>query len=293
MNNPTRLNPECIRCLIKGRIDHCPEGATKEEQIDYMQKILSLIANAPKHYSAPVVTRDVNHLVKEMFGVEDDYKETKRYFNSLMLSKEGRMMQEIAVSEDELKLALRFAMMGNYIDFGALESVDEDKLEEFLVSAKDIEIRESEYDSLRDDILKAQKIVYLTDNCGEIVTDKMLIQVMKRMNPTGQITVIVRGTDVINDATMEDAKQVGLTDLVTVVGNGSDIAGTWLDDLSVEARNLVETADMIIAKGQGNFETMYFCGFNVYYVFMCKCEMFAERFQVPRFSGMLVNDRNL
>lgn len=293
MSKPIRLNPECIRCLVKGRMDSPPEGVTKEKQIEYMQKLLGLIANAPKDMSAPVVVRDVEALEKEMFGLEKDYTDIKIHFNNLMLSKEERMMRELKDSEDSLKLAVQFAMMGNYIDFGAFQSIDEDKLEGFLQGAKNIELRQNEYDNLKEDLEKAKRILYLTDNCGEIVTDKILVRIMKKMNPDAELTVMVRGAKVLNDATMEDAVQVGMTEIARVVGNGSNIAGTWIPDLSLEARQLMSEADVIIAKGQGNYECLQMWGYNVYYIFMCKCDMFAERFGVEKFTGMLVNEKNI
>ena len=104
---------------------------------------------------------------------------------------------------------------------------------------------------------------------------------------------IVRGAPVHNDATLEDARQVGLDRLVPVYHNGTDIAGTCLHRIAAEVKEKLEGADVILAKGQGNFETLRYCRKNVYYVFMCKCEMFARRFDVPLYSGMLVNDRRI
>ncbi len=96
-----------------------------------------------------------------------------------------------------------------------------------------------------------------------------------------------------NIISMEDAVQVGLTSIVEVIGNGSGVAGTDLTLISEEAKSKIEEADVIIAKGQGNFETLQMCGKNVYYIFMCKCDMFANRFQVPKYYGMFINDKNL
>ena len=116
---------------------------------------------------------------------------------------------------------------------------------------------------------------------------------IQKQNPNAQITVIVRGKPVLNDVTIEDAIQVGLTDIVNVIGNGSEIAGTYLEDISEEAKNVIDDADVILAKGQGNFETLRMCEKNIYYIFMCKCEMFAKRFQVPKYYGMLISDKNV
>ena len=121
--------------------------------------------------------------------------------------------------------------------------------------------------------------------------DKLLIGQLKALYPQMELTVIVRGGEVLNDATVEDAVQVGLTELVPVIDNGNSIAGTWMDEVSAQARHVMEDADLILAKGQANYETLRGCGMNIYYIFLCKCEMFARMFQVPRFSGMLLKER--
>lgn len=292
MKKIIRLNPECIPCLLGRQLECYPKECDNSTKITYMQAVLQVIADASESMSAPMIMREITKVQRQMFGNEMDYSEIKRYFNQLMLEKEKDVQKEIDVSEEKLKLAIQFAIIGNFIDFGAMQSVDEQKLEEFLKRVKEISINESEYVDLKRDILNAKKITYLTDNCGEIVMDKLLIRVIREMNPSADLKVLVRGERVLNDATLEDADQVGLTEIADVRGNGSNIAGTCMEELSEEARNIIEDADVILAKGQGNFETMQMCGLNVYYIFMCKCEMFARKFQVPRFTGMLLNDKN-
>ena len=287
-----RLNPECIPCLLGNQLERYPKDIDNSKKIAYMQAILRVIADASDSMSAPMIMREITKIQRQMFGNEMDYSEIKRHFNQLMLEKEMDVQTEIDASEDELKLAIQFAIIGNFIDFGAMKSVNEQKLEEFLHSAREISVNEEEYISLRKDILDAKKITYLTDNCCEIVMDKLLIRVIQKMNPDANLTVLVRGEQVLNDATLEDAVQVGLTEMADVRGNGSDIAGTCIEELSEEARKIIYDSDVILAKGQGNFETMQMCGLNVYYIFMCKCEMFARKFQVPRFTGMLLSDKN-
>ncbi|MDO4323662.1 MAG: ARMT1-like domain-containing protein [Lachnospiraceae bacterium] len=288
-----RLKPECIKCLIRGQLDRHPSDITEQEKTDYMQSVLKLIANAKRSVSAPSIVRSIYALQKEMFGYERDFSEIKKHFNEVMLAREGQIAGELEASPDALRLGIQYAMTGNYIDFGAMEHVDEEKLKQLLNSAKDNPIDEEGYQALKADLLRAEKIVYITDNCGEIVLDKLLIQVIRKLNPAVSVTAIVRGEAVVNDATMEDALQVGLTEIAGVIGNGSNVGGTCLDEISEQARAAIDTADVILAKGQGNFETMSECGKNVYYIFMCKCDMFAKRFAVPLYTGLLVNDKNL
>ena len=290
---PIRLNPGCISCLIKSRLEDFPEDTPREKQILYMQRVLKEISEAPKSVSAPVIVRTINEIQKDMFGYNKDFTHVKAYFNELMLGKVPAIQQKLEESADSLKLAIQYAMTGNYIDFGAMEKVDENELQRFLDDSHNNFVNATEYEAIKNDISNAKEIVYLTDNCGEIVMDKVLVQEIQKVNPDANITVIVRGMPVLNDATMEDAVQVGLTEMVNVIGNGSEIAGTSLEEISEEAKDKMEQADVIFAKGQGNFETLQMCGLNIYYIFMCKCEMFAKRFQVPRFSGMLLNDKNV
>ena len=292
-STPVRLNPECIRCLIPKRLEFCPEGATREQQVEYMQKVMRLASEATPDVSAPVLDRDIARLQREIFGYEKDYEELKAFFNKLMLGKEVEIEEKVTASEDPLKSAIQYAMMGNYIDFGAIQNVNEATLAEFMKSAPDIKVETSTYAELKKEILAGKKMTYLVDNCGEVVMDKILIKTIQKMNPKLQITTIVRGVPVLNDVTLKEAKQVGLDELAKVIDNGNNIPGTWLDEISEEARKEIEEADFVISKGQGNFETLQQCGKNIYYIFMCKCDMFANRFQVPKFSGMLINDKNL
>ena len=146
---------------------------------------------------------------------------------------------------------------------------------------------------LSEDLDKAEELVYLLDNCGEIVADKLLVKVLKEQYPNINITVMVRGVEVLNDAVMEDAEEVGLTKLVKVIGNGNGVAGTQEDLLSREAREAIEKADIIISKGQGNFETIYGGGWNIYYLFLCKCAWFSERFGMERLKGVFINEKDV
>lgn len=184
-------------------------------------------------------------------------------------------------------------MTGNYIDFGTPSNVNEEKFDELVENAKNIKLDETTYTNLKNDLYHARKLVVLTDNCGEIVFDKIMIKILKTFYPSLEVTAIVRGLPALNDATIDDARQIGLTDLVNVIGNGTDIAGTVFDQISKEAQKVLKDADVVISKGLGNFETLNGCGLNVYYLFMCKCKMFAEKFQKNLFEGILINDRSI
>ena len=286
-----RLHPECISCMTKVHLDKCPKDMPEEKKVEYMQKVLKIIAEAPAKYGAPVIVRTIQQLQEEMLGIKQEYAQIKQHYNAVMMQYEKQVLEHMAKTEDPIKTGIQYAMIGNYIDFGARITVTEEHLTELLNTPDRFVIDEEQYKELTTDLENAEKLVYLTDNCGEIVMDKLLIQQIKNKYPNLELTVMVRGREVINDATMEDAKQVGLSDFAKVIPNGSDIAGTWMEEISEEAKEVLDEADVIISKGQGNFETLRKCGRNIYYIFLCKCDLFANTFQVPKLTGMLINEK--
>ena len=286
-----RLHPECISCMTKVHLEKCPKDMAEEKKVEYMQKVLKILAEAPAKYGAPVIVRTIQKLQEEMLGIKHEYEEIKKHYNEVMMQYEDKVTEYMAKSEDSVKMGIQYAMIGNYIDFGARITVTEEHLTELLNAPERFEVDEKQYRELSEDLGKAKKLVYLTDNCGEIVMDKLLVREIKNAYPDLEITVMVRGYEVVNDATMEDAMQVGICDIATVMPNGSDIAGTWIEEISEEAKKVLDEADVIISKGQGNFETLRKCGRNIYYIFLCKCDLFANTFQVPKLTGMLINEK--
>ena len=288
-----RLNPECVECLVKKFSKDYPDNADREKSEAFTHKVLEIVNTATPDKSAPELVEQIESLRFEIFGVKKDFRDIKHHFNELIMSMEREIEDKISSSLNPLETAVKYAMMGNYIDFGAMDKVDEGKLLSLIDEALNISVATDEFLRFQEELGKAENIVYITDNCGEVVFDKLLMKTIKECYPRLHLDIIVRGKDVLNDATEDDAKQVGLYDIADVTNNGTAIAGTCLDRISEDARNKINNADVIIAKGQGNFETLRFCGLNIYYIFMCKCTMFAERFKVPRFSGMFINDLRL
>lgn len=286
-----RLCSDCISCIAKKQLEKYPKEASEKERIAYKQRVLQILANAQLTDSAPFLVKQINDVQKEMFDVSTDYTETKKYFNNYVMEKNSKIEQEISEASDPLLRALQYSMTGNYIDFGAMEKIDEEKFEELLDGAKHIIFDENQYIQFQKDLSSAETFVILTDNCGEVVFDLALIKTLKKLYPKLSMTAIVRGEPVLNDATMEDAKQIGLTEEICVIGNGSGVAGTCLEDISQEALRTLNEADVILSKGLGNFETLNSCGMNIYYLFMCKCHMFADRFHKNLYEGMLLNDK--
>ena len=289
-----KLNPFCMCCALnkqEQKIRHYPD---MEKKTEYMKKVMALMSNTEEKDCAPSLSVDIQKLYSSFWNCPmEDFTEIKKEFNQLMLNMEVSIEDKIRKSNDPLEKALLYARIGNYIDFAALSNVDQSTVITLLDEKSSEVLDEKEYKNFLHDLSSAKKLVYLTDNCGEVVLDKMAVKILKEQYPNLDITVIVRGYPVVNDATMEDAEEIGLTDLVKVIGNGSNVGGTWIPGISSESRELLYNADLIIAKGQGNFETLNDCGLNIYYLFLCKCDLFQRRFHAENLQGMFLNERRL
>lgn len=289
-----RLDPYCMCCQLNKQEQRIRKFTDKEKKVAYMQEIMMRYAQATEDDCAPSLSVEFKEIYQKYWHIPaEDYTEIKKEFNQLMMSLEEDLSRMIHQSPDPLESALIYARIGNYIDFAAMSHVDKDVVLSMIREEKKEPLDPEEYRRFCSELEKASSLVYLTDNCGEIVLDKIAVEILRKRYPDLKITVIVRGKPVINDATLEDARMCGLTKIADVIGNGSGVGGTWLPDISEEARSLLEQADVIISKGQGNFETLHECGLNIYYLFLCKCDLFVRLFDADLFQGMFVNEKRV
>ena len=283
-----KINSFCLTCLIQMQESQVREFTDEEKKMQYMREVLAFLSSCN-----PALVRPLSRIYQKYWGEQSGLDAIKKEFNDYLLALEQDLESEIRIHRDPLAASLLYARTGNYIDYASVKDISKEKLLELFEN----QIREGldarEYSRFLDELSQASFLVYLTDNCGEIVLDKIVLKLLKEMYPQLSIQVIVRGAPVVNDADLDTAIYVGLNRIVPVMGNGSAIAGTDLDDISDKARQAIEKADLIISKGQGNFETLHGCGLNVYYLFLCKCDWFVRRFQVERFQGMFLNERRI
>lgn len=289
-----KCNPHCAACLLKKQQQflaglHAPQ----EKKQAYLHAVTEMINRYSSEESSPRLLARIAVLQKEYLDYIEDMSAEKRLFNDILLQKEALFQNEIDSADDPLAAALRLSRAGNYIDLSAVENVTDEKLFALLREAKDSVLDEKTLHAFRQDLLHAKKLTFCTDNCGEVVLDKLLIKTIQKLYPDLQITVMVRGENVINDATMEDAEQINLTGIAPVIGNGTAIPGTDPDALSGKAKEAFESADLIISKGQGNFESLSGCGYNIYYLFLCKCDHFVQMFGLKQFEGVFARERSL
>ena len=288
-----RLNPFCMCCIVNKQEKLLRQFDDTAKKTAYLQKVMGIMAGAKDQDCAPSIAVDINKLFRQTWGTEEDFTDIKHEYNQLMLNIEDQLEETIRSSEDPLETALLFARIGNYIDFAAMVDVNKEKMLEMIQAENKEHLDSTEYANFKRELSKASKMVYLTDNCGEIVLDKQAVKIIQEMYPSLDITVIVRGLPFVNDATMVDAEEVGFPAVAKVIGNGSDVGGTWFPGVNQETKDLLNSADLILSKGQGNFETLNDCGLNIYYLFLCKCEWFQKLFQAKPLQGMFVNERRV
>ena len=262
-----------------------------KKQAEFLKTICSLIADSTDDQSAPELNGTIMNMITDEFGVEDMFKAEKHEYNQAVMEMKDTIQQHIDEANDKLYRALQYAMTGNYIDFGVETKVTKDKLSELVEKAVDIDLGDT-YEKLKKDLEEADSLVYLLDNCGEIVFDTMCIAEIKQLYPKLDITAVVRGGPIYNDVTMQDAQETGLTDMVSVVDNGMRMPGTLIEKITSQTSRLIKQADVVIAKGMGNFETMTGCSLNVYYMFLCNCKRFEKGFGLPQFSAVLINEKD-
>ncbi|MBQ8165445.1 MAG: DUF89 family protein [Lachnospiraceae bacterium] len=288
-----RANSMCISCILGKQEKLIRDFSDEDKKSQYINRVLEILRKHGQTESSPWLAEKINQLYEECWGEGEDYTVTKQRYNQLLLSKEKEILSCINNSDDCIRECIKYVSAGNYIDFSAVDNVNEHTLDELLQKVNEENISEIEYFNFKRDLEQAKKLVYVTDNCGEILLDKIFIKCIEDKYPKLKITVIVRGQNVINDATIEDAKQVGLTDIVTCIGNGNGAPGTVIKLLSEEAKQALFEADMIISKGQGNFESLFGEGLNPYYIFLCKCELFVRRFGLKQYESVFMKEERI
>lgn len=286
------LGNECRSCLLKSqtkKVSSYKDDINKQQFIERITKLCNEISSSS---TSPLLMREINLIHKEIFGSSLNYKNEKIKYNNLCLNYCDDINKIISNSSDKLEKAIQFAITGNLIDFAKLTSIDIDLLEYFKNIANNQILDNDILTSLKIDLAKANNIVYLLDNCGEIVFDKILIENIKKLYPNVRITAVVRGEEIINDVTYFDSQMIGLDNVCDVIDNGTDIPGTYLKEVSTNCLEKLQQADVIISKGLGNFETLHKeCDFNIYYMFLCKCDYFADMFNVKRMTSILTKER--
>jgi uncharacterized protein with ATP-grasp and redox domains len=249
---------------------------------DTMQQALGLDFDQ----TPAILAQHIHRRLREMTGVQDPYRAVKDRMNRLALELLPAFRTEIETANDALFMAARLAIAGNIIDFGFNGNLTEAEVLQAVKQAFTEPFHE-EFETFRQAVENAQSILYLADNTGEIVFDRLLIEQLK----PDRVTLVVRGAPVLNDATLVDANFAGLDRIVQVIDNGSDAPGTILSDCSPDFRSRFDAADLIIAKGQGNYESLSDAPGNIFFLFKVKCAVAARDVDQPVGTQILIHSK--
>ncbi len=263
---------ECIPCIIRQSIEVAKMVTTdRTKQKEILLEVMKAIRRIPvTEMTPPEATEAVHEVIKTITGIPDLYAAVKKENNKLALGLYPRMKKIVRSSANPLLAAVRLAIAGNVIDYGVHSGFDvEATIEEVL--KKDFAV--NHYDRFKSDLKKAKKILYIGDNAGEIVFDKVLIEEFPK---NIKVTYAVKSRPTLNDVMMEDAKSVKMDDVSEVIESGSSCPGTFVHKGTKQFIEAYKKADMVIAKGQGNYETLEDPKKEIFLLLKAKCPYLAE-----------------
>jgi len=272
---------DCIPCFYRQALDAARIAGTDEiKQKQIVDKISQLIPDFPLEASPPEMGREIYSLVGKISGVKDPFKEIKENSNKFALKLYPELKQEINNSEDRLLTAVKLSIIGNIIDYGAKNSLDVPKEIDYLFQGNFIINNENnsntfKYKQFKKALNKVNNIIYLADNAGEVVFDRLLIEEL--VEELGkEVIYVVKGKPIINDALIEDALFCGINKASKITSSGSDAPGTILKYCSPEFMELYQEAELIISKGQGNYESLSEEDKSIFFLFRAKCPVIAK-----------------
>jgi uncharacterized protein with ATP-grasp and redox domains len=278
---------DCIPCLVRQAID-AVRRLTPNTDVHrrVIREVLQWAGTIDLQQSPPALAQQMHRHLREATDSADPYGPLKALHNQLAWTLLPELEAAVAEASDPLAMAARLAIAGNVIDMGARTDISDCDVREAFQYALS-EPFWGDLDDFRQVLAEARSILYLADNAGEIVFDRLLLAQLSGRH----LCVAVRGAPVLNDATLQDARAARLDEMATLIDNGSDAPGTLLDDCSPAFREQYRRADLIIAKGQGNFESLNDMDKNVFFLFKIKCAMVADHVGKPEGTHMLMRSR--
>jgi uncharacterized protein with ATP-grasp and redox domains len=269
-----KMTNECLACCARGSLNAARLATTDTRlQQQVVQKVFSHLATMDLKAPPPLTALRIHQIIEQVTGVKDPYKHLKDKYNDLALALYPELIEKGGTTTFEK--AVRLAIAGNIIDFGVHNKVGKKKVIQTVEDALIMPVN-GQIDRLQAACGQSRRILWLADNAGEIVFDRLLLSMLD----TDKVIYAVRGGPVQNDATMEDAVYCGLTDMVKVIDTGAAIPGVILEYCSEPFNRVFKAADLIIAKGQGNFETLDVNDPRIFFLFKAKCPVVSAHAQV-------------
>jgi damage-control phosphatase, subfamily I len=283
-----KTNLDCIPCFLSQAL-RTSRTVTDDESVQrrIMNAVAALVPDISMEDKPPAIAERVYRMVSEFTDQPDPYRSIKEASNRNALALLPRMRQTVSESKDPLRTACKLAIAGNAIDFGALVVVD--GMDEIFDDALRLSLAIDHYDAFQSALARAEKILILGDNAGEIVFDQLLVEQLHSRKGC-PITYAVRERPIINDATLADAASTGLDQMVDVISNGSGAPGTILAQCSPQLRSAFEAADLIISKGQGNYESLSDESGPIFFFLKAKCSVIADPLNVQLGDALLLQN---
>ncbi len=276
---------ECLPCLVRQAREVTVKSTNDSSlQKKIMRSCFAYMSETNLDRSPPEIAQGIGRIVKSMTGIEDPYSGVKSLHTAAALGMLPEMDRIVMKSTDPFVAGLRLAIAGNIIDLGVKDKVSDEEISGILNEALHGPLFGTDPQEFKAAIDAADTILYLADNAGETVFDRKFLEQL----PCEKVTVAVRGAPAINDATLEDARAAGLHRVARLVDNGSGAPATVLSDCSLEFRSIFKKADVIIAKGQGNYESLSSSDSNIFFLFRVKCDLVAEHSGFPVGSLVLL-----
>jgi len=279
-----QAKPECHHCFLRQvRTATALAGMAPQDGEALQQVIVQQLAATPLSTNPAITASKLHALIRERSGNPDPYRHKKQEATEHALALYPRLRQLIDTAAAPLDTAVRLAIAGNIIDLGVAESYDlEASIERVLTLQPAID----HLPELKESIERAENILYLADNAGETVLDRLLIETLDK-----PLTCVVKGGPAVNDATREDAIAAGLDQVCEVIDNGAAAMGTLLDQCSEAFRQRFEAADLVIAKGMANFESLHGSRPNLFFLLQAKCAVVANHLGVTEKSIVILENR--
>lgn len=276
-----RIQEKCLPCTVNQALKVADMVGLKEKD-DLLRKVFSYLSQVDyKESTTPELIGEIFSILKQETGNEDPYRETRMKYNKMFHQRIQEFEQEVEKGEEPFLTAIKYAIIGNIIDFNPIHSLSLSDIENFFDKIKSEELEIDDSRKLYQEINNAKSILYLGDNCGEICLDRILLKKIKEINPSCEVYFGTRGTAVVNDSIEEDAYFVGIDQYATIISNGDGSLGTVLHRTSKEFQQIYGQTDIVIAKGQANYECLSNEKKNVYFLLMTKCGVIASDIGVP------------
>ncbi|MFP4447543.1 MAG: damage-control phosphatase ARMT1 family protein [Bacteroidales bacterium] len=281
------MNHKCLYCFARLFSNLLEKHVEEEEKkIELTKSLFRYISEIDTTLPSPVIARDIHAMLRQYLNNPDPYKEEKDSHNKLILSVYDYLKEKIRNSSSPFDEALKLTIAGNIMDFGPY---NEFNIMETIFQMGDMNIAINHSKELQKQIEKAESILYLGDNAGEIVFDRLFLETIAHPN----VFFAVRGGPVINDATMEDAKMAGIDKMAKIIDNGYDAPATIPEKSSEDFRRIYEKADLIISKGMGNFEgLMHRKDERIFFLLMVKCEVIGEHLGLNKGDIVIYNQNS-